>query len=709
MVVLFIPSRIWKSIGRLNLNIVLKRSILGFYALVVLILLAACSSSRNKATTLPASPPVPSIPPVTQALTLVGHSTAASTESLALPGTPTLAQSTQTASAETTTPAPEILTPAAPMPVAPRVLTVCLGSEPQTLFIYQAFSTSARSVLQAIYDGPFDVQNFEDRPVILDKKPTLANGSVTLAPVEVQPGESFVDDRGNLTTLKKGEVYRPSGCSETACALVYPGDGAVTMDQMVVQFRLLPGLLWSDSAPLTADDSVYSFEVASSLYPLAQPERVVRTASYRALDAQTVEWRGLPGLVDPRYTANFFSPLPRHAWGNLSTSDLLQSDASTRMPLGWGPYVIEQWTAGDHITLHRNPVYFRASEGLPYFDNLVFRFVDGSQQMLDALVTGECDLADSSAMQGVDLARLLEYQTAGSLQVFFQPAAWEMAMFGIVPYTAGRPDLFGKVETRQAIAQCIDREKMAATLWNGQSMALDSYVLPSNPLANPDARHYEFNPAQASAQLEAIGWHDSDGDPATPRLAAGIPGVPDGTPFEFTYLVSSDAERPQAAQILADSLAQCGIRVHVEAHPAAEYLSAGKDSPVFGRAFDLAQLAMPFALEPSCELFTSVEIPGPYPEYPQGWGGVNAAGYHNLDFDQACQAARTSLPESALHQQAHFAAQAIFANDLPVIPLYMRLNVLAARPGLCGVMLDASTTNALWNLETWGEGDNCRR
>jgi peptide/nickel transport system substrate-binding protein len=654
---------------------------------------------------LPASPPAPSIPPATQALTRVVDATAASTER----GTPTLALSTKTAGAENATLTLEALTPLAPTPAPPRVLTVCLGSEPQTLFLYQAFSTSARSVLEAIYDGPFDVQNFDEVAVILDKKPTQANGGVTLAPVEVQPGESLVDDSGNLTTLKKGVVYRPSGCSETACALTYSGDITVTMDQMVVQFHLLPGLLWSDSAPLTADDSVYSFEVASSLYPLALPEQVIRTASYRSLDAQTVEWRGLPGLADPLYTANFFSPLPRHAWGALSTSDLLQSDTTTKMPIGWGPYVIEQWTAGDHITLHRNPVYFRASEGLPYFDDLVFRFVDDSQQMLDALVTGECDLADSSAMQGVDLARLLEYQKSGQLEAYFQPAAWEMAMFGITPYTPGRPDLFGKAETRQAIAECIDRSKMADTLWDGQSMVLDNYALPSSPLFNPDARQYAYDPAQASAQLEAIGWHDSDGNPATPRLATGIPGVPDGTPLEFTYLVSSDAERPQAAQILADSLAQCGVRVHVEAQPAADYLSAGKDSPVFGRTFDLAQLAMPFALEPSCELFTSAEIPGPYPDYPQGWGGVNAAGYQNPDFDQACQAARTSLPESALHQQAHFRAQAIFANDLPVIPLYLRLNVLAARPGLCGIQLDASTTNALWNLETWVEGENCGR
>ena len=597
----------------------------------------------------------------------------------------------------------------APSPTPLRVLTVCLGQEPQSLFLYQALSASARSILQAIYDGPFDVRDFDYSPVLLAKKPTQADGDVTFSQVEVQPGESFVDAEGNITTLAQGALYRPSGCSAITCTQAYAGDGPVAMDQMAVQFRLLPGVLWADREPLTADDSVYSFEVASSMYPLVQAERLVRTASYRALDEQTVEWRGLPGLVDPTYVTNFFSPLPRHAWGKMSKEELLQSDITTKTPLGWGPYEIEQWTAGDHITLHKNSAYFRSGEGLPYFDNLVFRFVDDGEQTLDALLTGECDLADAQAMQNVDLNRLLEAQNTGQLEVNIQPAAWELALFGIVPYKSGQPSLFGLAETRQAIALCIDRSKMAQTLWNGQSIVPDTYVPAFNPLSNPAARHYGYDPAQASAQLEAIGWKDADNDPTTPRLAAGLNGVPDGTPLEFSYLVSPDAERPQAAQILADSLAQCGIRVHVEQQPAAKYLAAGPDGPVFGRAFEMAQLAFPLTLQPACELFTSAEIPGPYPEYPLGWGGANAAGYHNPDFDQACQTARSTLAGSDQHQQAHFRAQAIFASDLPAIPLYLRLNVLARRPGLCGLSLDFSTTSALWNVETWSEGANCGR
>ena len=55
------------------------------------------------------------------------------------------------------------------------------------------------------------------------------------------------------------------------------------MDQLVLDFKLLPGIQWSDGTPLTSADSVYSYEIARSLYPSAQAELILRTQSYQAI------------------------------------------------------------------------------------------------------------------------------------------------------------------------------------------------------------------------------------------------------------------------------------------------------------------------------------------------------------------------------------------------------------------------------------------
>ncbi len=92
------------------------------------------------------------------------------------------------------------------------------------------------------------------------------------------------------------------------------------------------------------------------------------------------------------------------------------------------------------------------------------------------------------------------------------------------------------------------------------------------------------------------------------------------------------------------------------------------------------------------------------PEFSKGWGGANASGYRSPEFDQACQAARLSLPDDPGYAQAIQRAQEIFAEDLPVLPLYQHLRLVAFRPDLCQVTLDPTAESALWNIESWVDG-----
>ncbi|RLC61841.1 MAG: peptide ABC transporter substrate-binding protein, partial [Chloroflexi bacterium] len=85
------------------------------------------------------------------------------------------------------------------------------------------------------------------------------------------------------------------------------------MQQMVVTFTLHADLYWSDGALLTADDSVFSFELASHPSTPVDKTTVERTAGYRAVDGRTVVWSGAPGFLDRAYYLNFWHPLPRHA------------------------------------------------------------------------------------------------------------------------------------------------------------------------------------------------------------------------------------------------------------------------------------------------------------------------------------------------------------------------------------------------------------
>jgi len=611
--------------------------------------------------------------------------------------------------AETPTPTSSLsLTPTP----ATRSLTVCLGEEPNTLYPYGNLNSAARSVLSAIYDGPMDVTDYGYEPIILEKIPNLEDGDAQVSPISVNAGTEVVDSSGNVVLLATGTKVRPSGCRSDGCAINYDGSSSIQMDQIVVTFTMLEGLMWSDGAPLTASDSIYSFQLASNESTPGSKFLIDRTATYEAADDHTIQWWGIPGFIDPDYYTNFWMPLPEHAWSEFPPAELLKVDVSSKLPLGWGPYIIDKWEPGKSLHFSKNPNYFRADSGLPKFDELTFLIIPDTDAAMSGLLDGTCDVLDPSTRLDGQVGLLQQMQIDNKARLYTaQTMTMEWLGIGITPasYDDGfdskkdRPDFFGDKRTRQAIALCLDRQKVVDTVLFGLSQVPDSYLPADHPLHNANVQTYEFNPVSGNRILEQVGWLDKDNDPSTPRLAQSVTNVPVDTPLVLNYYTSSATQRHQVVEIFTQSLAECGIGLNVIYSSASDFYAQGPTGPLFGRQFDLAEYAIGVnSLEPQCSWFTSSQIPSE----SNHWVGTNVSGYKSSNFDAACQKALQSVstdPEYASHQEA----QAIFAADIPSIPLYLRLKVAATRPDFCGFSLDPSSSSALADIETFDYGASC--
>lgn len=587
---------------------------------------------------------------------------------------------------------------------APRVLTVCLGQEPNSLYPFDVLNTAARSVLEAVYDGPID--NFTNgyQPVILERIPSIENGDAQLNPVTVKRGDMVVDAAGRLVSLDFGISVLPAGCYDDSCAVKFSSGFELQMDQVVATFRLLPDLKWSDGAPLTVNDSLYAFQLASDPATPGSKYLSDRTQSYESLDDLTVQWWGAPGFVDPTYADNFWAPLPQHVWGNLKAEELARADLSARPPLGWGAYTFTDWAPGEYIRFDKNSNYFRAEDGLPFFETLVFRFVKDAPTGISALIAGQCDILDSSVRLDGHIDLLTELERSNQVQLITSTTpVMERLDFGIRPATFDdgvssndRPDFFGDVRARQGIAHCLDRARVVNTVLNGMSQVPDTFVSPSHTLFAADAAKYPFDIAKGIDLLKSAGWTDPDNAPSTPMLAGNVKGVPAGTPLVLRYWTTSALQRQQVSAILSESLAQCGVGIQLEYFTQDSFYAPGPDGPLFGRQFDLAEYAVAaVGGEPTCSWLMESQIP----RSANRWLGLNVSGYVNPDFDLLCRKTLRTLPDMPEHASASTQSQTIFANDLPFIPLYMRIKVAAARRDLCNLRLDAFTMNDLWNLE----------
>jgi len=584
-----------------------------------------------------------------------------------------------------------------PTPVPERVLSICLGDEPRSLFIYGDQSTSARIIRQALSDDPVDEVNLESFPVLLGEIPSQENGLVQKRTVEVFPGEELVDARGNITFLASGVEYRPSGCTSQDCWEIYGQQPSVELDQIEIHYSINSGYQWSDGEPVSLDDSLFSYQTAALIYGSAGPGQLRYTASYELGEDEHLIWRGLPGYQGVySYQDFFFAPLPRHQLANFTKEEFLTAPQSNFQPLGWGAYQVVEWVTGDHLTLQRNPNYYRAGEGLPYFDSLVFRFVSGGEEALAAVRSGECQIAANLPDVLTVQRELVRDQEDGVLAVYTnEGSAWEQISFGIESLGKRLVPLQDK-ELRVAVAGCIDRERISrARLDAGE--VVDDYLLPGS-FSGDNGGSLPYQPAESGLKLKDLGWIDQDGDPETPRVAQGVEGIPDGRPLAFTLLAAESQAKSITVDYIREGLGDCGIGVEIETMPAAQLLASGPEGgPVFGRDFDLAYFAWAAGKYQPCRLFTSAEIPGIYPARPKGWGGVNATGYSNEDFDQACLAVSTNLPDSEISLDAQKKLVEIFRSDLPALPLFFRQDLIIASPQISG--LTSGTYDLFWNIE----------
>ncbi len=127
-----------------------------------------------------------------------------------------------------------------------------------------------------------------------------------------------------------------------------------------------------------------------------------------------------------------------------------------------------------------------------------------------------------------------------------------------------------------------------------------------------------------------------------------------------------------------------------------QYFADGPEGPLFGRQFDLAAFPWLISVEPNCALYLSSQIPGP----ANGWNRNfnNETGFSDPEFDAVCEAALAALPGTPEYDENHREALRLWSEQMPIIPLFMRLKVAATRPGILNFVVDPTQDSELWNL-----------
>ncbi len=445
---------------------------------------------------------------------------------------------------------------------------------------------------------------------------------------------------------------------------------------MDVSFGMQPSATWSDGQPITCEDVRFTWEtMLREEYQIATRLGWEQITAVDCPTATSVVIRF--GTRYAPYLSRILAmpPLPEHA--------LRDADFNTawndRIAVSSGPYVFESWQRGVRLTLTRNERYWRAGhEALA--DRIVFRFVKDANTLKMQLRMQEADVAFIPADTNLET----ELQATPDVDYAILPGA----VMELLVMRTTRPPL-DDPRVRQALAYAIDRRMVTDVILSGVvpparnamvSTQLDVYD------DEPYARYEQPDPDKVAELLTAAGW-ERDGDG---------PWTKDGKPLVLTWVAGAGSMpfRAKVAQLVQEQLRRQGIGTDIRLIPTEVLYS---HTAPHGQ-FHLGEWSELTGVEPLPNLiFGCDEIPR-----KPSWAGKNRMAWCDERAEAAMSRADTEVDpakRAALVREAN----AIIADQVPLLPLFQSPDVVAWRTRVQGLRLNPSA-NHTWNLEQWWVG-----
>jgi peptide/nickel transport system substrate-binding protein len=343
-------------------------------------------------------------------------------------------------------------------------------------------------------------------------------------------------------------------------------------DGRTFTLHLRPGVTWSDGAPLTSADVLFSLDalftpksgavLGSSLTIAGKP--ITAQAPDPATVVVTYPEPFGPGL---RLLDNLWI-LPKHklesALRNGTFETAWNSNTALTEIVGTGPFVLSEYQPGQRVTLQRNPRYWRTGPdgaALPYLDRIVLQIVPDQNAEILRLTSGDLDLTQNE-LRPEDYLPVKRAADQGRLRLVDlgvgpDPDAFWFCLNSAAKRGDPRFAFVQRREFRQAVSHAVNREQFAETVFLGAAVPVWGPITSGNTLwFSPDVPRYPFDLARATALLRELGLEDRNGN--------GTVEDARGTEARFTVItVRGNTSMERGAAAMRDALAKVGIGLDV--------------------------------------------------------------------------------------------------------------------------------------------------
>jgi len=362
----------------------------------------------------------------------------------------------------------------------------------------------------------------------------------------------------------------------------------VSPNKLQIIFTLKEGLKWSDGAPLTVDDVIFSYQDVYFNEKIPTDIRdVLRIGTSHALPTVKKLDRRRAEFTIPEP----FAPFLRTVGGlPILPAHVLQKTVETKGPDGnpqfistWdtgtdvkeiivnGPYLMESYTPNQRVIFRRNPYYWRKdTQGnpQPYIERIVLQIIESTDNQLISFRSGQLDDLD---VKSEAFGLLKQEEKRGHFTIYDggPESTTTFVTFNLnkARDSNDRPLVepiksrwFNNLAFRRAVAHAINRESMITNIFRGLATPQNSPIYLNNPYyLSPEKglKVYDYNPEKAKQLLSGAGFkYNSQGQLLDTE----------GNRVEFTMLVKAEEKsRVDMAVQIKQDLAKIGIQANLQA------------------------------------------------------------------------------------------------------------------------------------------------
>lgn len=413
---------------------------------------------------------------------------------------------------------------------------------------------------------------------------------------------------------------------------------AISEDEAEYTIKLRSGAVWSDGAPITAQDVIFTVGL------LKNPDTKSDIAGWEAFQVEAVDNSTikfvLPGPYSPFLHSLTFPILPKHILGDIKPAELREHDFS-QTPVSSGPFVFRLMQSvsgsggGKSLHMVANPRYIHGEPRLKRFQLNVYE----SRELIEkALKTSEIMATPELTYRGLPKAM---QKTLSSQSYSINDGVF--AIFNV------RDGVLKSERIRQAMALSVDRGSLRAKI--AQFTApLEGPILDGQiALAMPGFLEQDIKKAQRL--LDEEGW-----------TVSGAVRKKEGQPLSISMVALQGSGFDQITDELAKTWReQLKIKVEVQIVDPQDSSQSVLQTVLQPRNFDVLVYELVLGGDPDAYAYWHSSQAKPT--------GLNFANYANAVVDDALSGGRTKRSEKyRVDRYKSFIRR--WMADVPAIPLY---------------------------------------